>query len=120
MFDVNGDTVVDQEDRRVWIKELKHTWFGDADLNGEFSSSDMVQVFAAGKYETGELASWAEGDWNADGIFDSGDMVTAFADGGYEKGPRTGAVAVPEPDGWLLVALGFPPWMFGRRPRRPV
>ena len=44
-------------------------------------------------------ASWSEGDWNGDGIFDSSDMVTAFADGGYEKGPRTDAVAVPEPGG---------------------
>jgi hypothetical protein len=29
--------------------------------------------------------------------------ATAFNDGGYEKGPRTEAVAVPEPSGWLLV-----------------
>ena len=81
--------------------------FGDADLNGEFNSSDMVQVFAAGKYETGESAGWSNGDWNGDGLFDSSDMVTAFADGGYEKGPRTGAVVVPEPGTALLLATGL-------------
>ena len=52
-----------------------------------FNSSDMAQVFAAGKYETGQEAGWADGDWNGDGIFDSSDMVTAFVDGGYEKSP---------------------------------
>ena len=41
------------EDHRVWVKDLKHTWFGDADLNGEFNSNDFVQVFQAGKYEQG-------------------------------------------------------------------
>ena len=105
MLDLNSDKGIDQEDHRLWIKELKHTWFGDANLNGEFNSSDMVQVFAAGKYETGEDAGWSEGDWNGDGLFDSSDMVTAFADGGYEKGLRTDAVAVPEPGGWLLLMM---------------
>ena len=85
-FDVDDDSLVNEQDHRIWIKDLKYTWFGDADLNGEFNSSDMVQVFAAGKYETDQEAGWAEGDWNGNGIFDSSDMVAAFADGGYEKG----------------------------------
>ena len=116
MFDVNSNGSVGREDDRIWVKDLKNTWFGDANLDGEFNSSDMVQVFVAGKYEKkpivnwgGEIlnpVSWSEGDWNADGVFDSSDMVTAFADGGYEKGPRTDAVAVPEPCGWVLMLLG--------------
>ena len=36
-------------------EDLANTYFGDADLNGEFNSSDMVQVFANGKYETGRI-----------------------------------------------------------------
>ena len=56
-----------------------------------------MQVFATGKYETGQEAGWAEGNWNGDGVFDSSDMVRAFVDGGYEKGPRMDAAAVPEP-----------------------
>ena len=89
------------------------TWYGDANLDGEFDSGDMVQVFTAGRYETNPIldtsgrllnpASWSEGDWNGDGVFDSSDMVTAFVDGGYEQGPRTDAVAVPEPTSVLLL-----------------
>ena len=56
-FDMNGDGRVTVEDHRAWVKDLKHTWFGDADLNGEFNSGDFVQVFQAGKYEQG----WIEG-----------------------------------------------------------
>ena len=105
MFDLNGDNRVNQLDHRIWVKDLKHTWYGDANLDGEFSSGDMVQVLASGKYETNEQAGWAAGDWNADGVFDSGDLVTAFVDGGYEQGPRMDAVAtIPEPSGrWLLM-----------------
>ncbi len=102
-FDVNWSGAVDLNDLHYWVKSSKKTWFGDADLNGEFNSGDMVQVFAAGKYETGEYAGWAEGDWNADGVFNSSDMVTAFVDGGYEQVLRTGAVAVPEPTSAILL-----------------
>jgi hypothetical protein len=115
MFDLNGDGGIDLEDHRIWVKEWKNTWYGDANLDDEFNSSDFVQVFAAGKYETGwvdewgivrgETASWAEGDWNGDGVFGSSDLVTAFADGGYELGPSTATAVVPEPGSWLLLSL---------------
>ena len=103
-FDLNDDELVDTFDHKIWVHELKNTWYGDADLNGQFNSSDMVQVFASGKYETGEDAGWAEGDWDGTGFFDSSDMVAAFVDGGYEKGPRPDAAAVPEPNS---VSLAF-------------
>jgi hypothetical protein len=119
-FDLNGDRIIDREDHHSWVKDLKHTWFGDADLNGEFNSNDMVEVFAAGKYETGEAAGWADGNWNCDGVFDSSDMVTAFVDGGYEKGPRVVAVTVPEPDGTLLLVMGLSVWLIGRRTFCPI
>ena len=44
-FDMNGDSRVSVEDHRVWVKDLKHTWYGDADLSGEFNSGDFVQAF---------------------------------------------------------------------------
>jgi hypothetical protein len=102
-FDLNQDGKVDRGDHREWVKDLKRTWFGDANLDGEFNSRDMVQVFAAGNYETGENTGWANGDWSGDLLFDSSDMVTAFTDGGYEKGPLTDTVAVPEPSSILMV-----------------
>ena len=57
-YDLNEDRLINQDDRTAWVKEFKNTYFGDANLNLEFNSSDMVQVFAAGKYETGEAAGW--------------------------------------------------------------
>ncbi len=110
-FDENNDGVVDSADRRYWVNELKNTWMGDADLNGEFNSSDFVAVFTAGKYESGETASWSEGDWDGDMDFDSTDFVSAFSDGGYEMGQRDGGpnaatAAVPEPSSIALLLLG--------------
>ena len=90
---------MDEADREFWVEQLKKTYFGDANLNGEFNSSDMVAVFAAGQYEDALSgnSSWATGDWDGNGEFQSGDMVVAFQAGGYEKGLRDGEVAVPEP-----------------------
>lgn len=107
-YDLNADAVVDAADRTVWVQDLAVTWFGDADLDLEFNSQDFVAVFAAGKYETGAEAGWAQGDWNGNGRFDSADFVTAFRDGGYEIGPRPGAVsAAPEPTAACLLASGL-------------
>ena len=106
-FDENQDGTIDQSDRIIWVHDHAGTWFGDANMDLEFNSSDMVQVFSQGKYETGEGAIWSEGDWDGNGLFESSDMVTAFVDGGYEKGPRTDAVAVPEPTSVLLLMTGL-------------
>ena len=105
-LDVTSDGVVNQDDRVFWVHDLANTWFGDADLNGEFVSSDIVVVFVAGKYDTGQEAGWAEGDWDGDGVFSSGDLITALVDVGYEKGQLTDGVDMPEPGGWLLLILG--------------
>lgn len=103
-FDVNGDGDVDQSDRTHWVEELKKTYFGDSNLDGEFSSSDFVVVFQAGQYEDATVgnSTWETGDWNGDGDFDSSDFVAAFQAGGYEQGPRAAVAAVPEPGSFLL------------------
>jgi hypothetical protein len=109
-FDLNDDGFVDGADRDVWVRDLKRTWFGDADLNLEFNSSDFVAVFAKGKYEKGLDAGWAEGDWTGDKRFGSSDFVKAFVDGGYEKGQRLPAAVVttvPEPAAAILLAIGL-------------
>ncbi len=118
-YDLNGDDLVDQADRQMWAKDLKGTWFGDANLNGVFDSTDMVEVFVAGKYETEADASWSEGDWDGDGVFDSGDMVAAFVDGGYEIEAGPNAATVPEPSGWILLSLATLGLLTARGKRRP-
>ena len=106
-FDLTNDDVVNEFDRNLWIHNLKKTYFGDANLDGEFNTRDLVEVFQAGQYEDEiELNStWATGDWNGDGDFNSRDLVFAFQDGGFEKGPRDAVQAVPEP-GWALALIG--------------
>lgn len=108
-FDLNDDDLVNFDDRLVWVNDLKHTWIGDANLDGVFSSGDMVQVFVQGKYETDQAAAWGEGDWNGDTFFGSADMVAAFVAGGYEQGkPSRAAVSeVPEPNSLTPLLLGL-------------
>lgn len=112
-FDLNRDGSVDDKDRSTWVVDLKTTYFGDANLDGEFSSSDLVSVFTVGKYETGEPAGWSEGDWNGDGLFTSSDFVKAFSDGGYEQGRRI--ETVPEPSGTTFIVIGLMAFALVRR-----
>lgn len=95
-YDLTADGKLDTADLHFWLKTLKKSWSGDSDLDGEFNSGDLIQVFAAGKYEQDLEAGWEEGDWNGDRRFDSSDLVSSFQDGGYERGPLTG-LPVPEP-----------------------
>jgi hypothetical protein len=57
-----------------------------ADLDGRFSSQDLVQVFQRGEYEDAEAgnSTWIDGDWNQDGECDSNDLVLAFQQGTYQ------------------------------------
>ena len=51
MFDLNNDANVDLEDHLIWVKDLANAWYGDANLDGEFTFSDFEHVFE-GKYDT--------------------------------------------------------------------
>ena len=106
-FDVNSDAAVDRKDLQLWVKDVKKTWFGDANLDGVFDSADLALTFQAGQYEDirARNSTWASGDWNADGDFTTSDLVIAFRDGGYERGPREPIAAVPEPSGAFLIVL---------------
>jgi hypothetical protein len=85
---------------------------GDANIDGVFNSTDLIDVLANGEYEDTIVgnSTWSEGDWTGEGDFDSGDLVVALADGGYVPGATA---AVPEPASiWLsaiaLVATAVP------------
>ena len=105
-FDLNGDSRVDQADRKVWIEDLAFTYYGDSNFDGQFNSRDFVAVFQNATYEDSIKgnSTWASGDWNGDREFDSADFVVAFRQARYEKGPRprariNGPAVVPEPLG---------------------
>ena len=89
-FDLSGNGFVNGDDRTIWVHQLKHTWFGDADLDGQFTTADLVSVFQANEYEDAELnnSTWADGDWDGDGEFGTSDLVLALQDGGFERGTR--------------------------------
>lgn len=59
---------------------------GRMNLDGQFDSTDLVQVFAAGQFEDTIFgnSTWATGDWNGDGEFDTSDLVLAFQGGNYQ------------------------------------
>jgi hypothetical protein len=86
-YDLNNDNVVDRRDVEALVERILNTFFGDANLDGVFDSSDFVQVFQRGEYEDGveDNSGWADGDWDGDGEFGTSDLVLAFQKGGYRS-----------------------------------
>lgn len=76
-IDVNRDGTADREDVNFLIR-LVGTTPGDSNLDGMFGTEDLVTIFAGGKYETGEKATWETGDFNGDGKCTHDDLVVAF------------------------------------------
>ena len=97
MFDVDLNATVDRSDLDMWVHTLAQTWFGDANLDGEFNNIDLVDVLQAGKYGLDIHAGWADGDWDGDGRFNRDDILLALQDGGYDRGALAAVNAVPEP-----------------------
>ncbi|MEZ6120546.1 MAG: hypothetical protein R3C28_28770 [Pirellulaceae bacterium] len=83
--DINHDNNTDRRDLDSLVHTVLGTHFGDANLDGKFDSTDLIQIFQAGEYEDNVAgnSTWAEGDWNCDGEFDTSDLIWAFQDGGY-------------------------------------
>jgi hypothetical protein len=105
-YDLNQDAMVNEMDIGIWVKDLFNSWIGDANLDGQFNSGDLVAVLSSGTYEADVNAVWSTGDFNGDGRANSGDLVAALSDGGYELGPRAPA-AVPEPATALPLLIGL-------------
>ena len=108
-YDLDRNGEIDAADRLIWVEDVKGTFFGDANFDGEFNSSDLIDVFQAAEYEDDlEVNStWATGDWNGDLEFTTTDFVVALQSGSYEAGPRVyetpAASAVPEPSSVILL-----------------
>ena len=116
-LDLNGDSREDDFDRKFWVHSLAETHFGDANLDGEFNSHDLLRVLQAGKFELGLRAGWAEGDWNGDGQFNSFDVVAALGDGGYQHSSFVAVGTVPEPTSLAILLLGLVALVFRQRDR---
>ena len=77
-FDLNGDGQLNHDDLDMMVQDILKTVPGDANLDGRFNSSDLVQTLQAGGYEDNidGNATWATGDWNCDGDFDSTTLIS--------------------------------------------
>ena len=84
-FDINNDSQVNDADRDFLIRNILGTDYGDSNLDGQFNSTDLIQIFQRNEYEDAIAgnSTWGDGDWNGDGDFESGDLVTAFQAGSY-------------------------------------
>ena len=60
-FDVDGQGTVDDNDLEIWVHDIRGTWFGDANLDGEFNSGDLVLVQASGAYGNGHGLELVDG-----------------------------------------------------------
>jgi hypothetical protein len=85
-FDLNNDGVVNANDGLYLVQRLMQIPIGDSNMDGHFSTADLVLVFGVGEYEDAiaRNSTWADGDWNFDGDFTSADFTVAFAEGRYE------------------------------------
>ncbi|MEZ6118108.1 MAG: hypothetical protein R3C28_16265 [Pirellulaceae bacterium] len=88
-YSFTNDTTLDENDVEAWIENAAKTYVGDANLDGEFNSTDFIQTFQANTYEKDVDAGWATGDWTGNRRFDSEDLVRAFMSGRIRKGPQT-------------------------------
>ena len=48
----------------TWVTDLKSTWIGDVNLDGQFNRLDIVNILQDGKFATIQRADWNEGDWD--------------------------------------------------------
>ncbi|MCA9218040.1 MAG: hypothetical protein KDB27_33445 [Planctomycetales bacterium] len=85
LMDRDGDQRLTLNDLDRLIEQVFGTVPGDANLDKQFDSGDLVAIWQAGEYEDDipRNSTWAEGDWNCDGEFDAFDLVRAFRRGGY-------------------------------------
>jgi hypothetical protein len=102
-FDLNSDTLVDQQDRVVWVEELAGSYFGDANLDRAVGFSDFVVLSSS----YGQTGGWAAGDFDGDQLVEFPDFVLLSTNYGRQAPPDSVPMAsVPEPLGRHALLLG--------------
>jgi hypothetical protein len=72
IYDLNGDSLVNNGDLTEWVVNLKGTLMGDANLDFVVDGSDFI-AWNDNRFEGG--TAWCSGDFNADGFTDGSDFI---------------------------------------------
>ena len=97
-FDLTADGLIDAADRTHWVKALKGTHFGDADLNHAVGVTDFLAL--SGKF--GSNGGWADGDFDGNGTVNVADFLMLSQNFGQSSASAMAAATVPEPAASLL------------------
>lgn len=98
-FDLNGDGLVDNQDRLVWVNEIRMTLWGDANLDFAIDAADVNAVALNWQQP---LVSWAGGDFTGDGLVTSADLNALALN--WRKIVNA---PVPEPSSITLLSLAL-------------
>ncbi len=98
IFDLNGDDLVDFDDQRFWVEDLRRTSFGDVDLNGDVSFADFLVLSSNFGQAATEAANWQSGDHDCDGNVGFTDFLLMSAN----FGQSAEAASVPEPSSKMI------------------
>lgn len=95
-YDLDGNGVVDNDDRVFWVEELAGSLFGDTNLDKTVNFSDFISLSANYNQDGG----WAEGDADGSGAINFSDFITLSTNYNMSTLPPA---AVPEPTAWTML-----------------
>ena len=104
-YDVSGDGLLNQYDRRLWVEDLKNTHLGDANLDGMVDAADLNKL--ALNWQSTHATGWGQGDFTGDAIANAADL-NEFALH-WQAGAKSLAAenAIPEPTAIALALFCF-------------
>ena len=103
-YNLTSDEVVDELDLGVWVQQIRKTYLGDANLDGQVDGEDLNAL--ALNWRSEQIVGWAQGDFTADGNVDSDDL-NLLALNWQSTNAVAAASAVPEPSSAVLSFFGF-------------
>lgn len=109
-YDLNGDAQMNTADYRIWVEDIKQTYFGDANLDRIVNSADLNALAINWR---NDASSWASGDFTGDGKVDANDLNVLALNWLATSLPTS----VPEPASLIAIVLAIPFWVRLRRKR---
>ena len=106
-YDLDQSGAVDLADRQFWVTDVKSTWIGDANLDGQVTATDL-NALALNWRATG-VTSWSQGDFTGDGIVDASDLNAMALNwqSGIAAAATASPAAVPEPSSVAMLLFGL-------------